>query len=180
MTSKFNIADLPGKVAFQTIVGDGGCWLWQGRLNTYGYGLVWFEGKYRYVHVLSYLTLVGPIPEGLVLDHVRARGCTAKNCLNPAHLEPVTPGENALRGSGPPSVNARKTHCIHGHEFTPENTRVAKDGHRRCKTCERIQWQKPERLAKDKAWRERNRAKAEDSWRRSNARKRAAREAAKG
>lgn len=49
-------------------------------------------------------------------------------------MEIVTRRENILRGTGPTAVNAAKTHCIHGHEFTPENT-LPNQGARKCRTC---------------------------------------------
>jgi hypothetical protein len=72
----------------------------------------------------------------MVLDHVRERGCVNRHCVNPAHLEPVTNRTNLLRGTGFAATNAQKTHCIHGHEFTPENTKHEKLG-RKCRTCDR-------------------------------------------
>lgn len=63
------------------------CWLWQGRKNDNGYGLMLVDGKNVRAHRFAYELLVGPIPEGLDLDHVRARGCTNRHCVNPAHLD---------------------------------------------------------------------------------------------
>lgn len=113
-----------------------GCWLWTG-YSTSGYGyLRWgpqenqqFEGAHRY----AYTKLRGPIPEGLVLDHL----CRTPLCVNPDHLEVVTNAVNVLRGMSPPARNARKTHCKRGHEFTAENTRWSSRGHRSCKSCDR-------------------------------------------
>jgi hypothetical protein len=76
--------------------------------------------------------LIEPVPDGLVLDHVKARGCANPSCVNPAHLEPVTQRENTLRGKA-----ATKTHCKRGHLYDEANTGFTTQGHRRCRTCAR-------------------------------------------
>jgi len=112
------------------------CWLWPGATSD-GYGQIGIgQGERVYVHRLAYELLVGPIPQGLQLDHL----CRVRHCVNPAHLEPVTGWENNRRSSSPTAVNARKTHCRFGHEFTPENTYVFSTGSRRCRTC-RLRWE---------------------------------------
>lgn len=112
------------------------CWLWTGVLYPNGYGrFQYVRRQHVRAHRFAYELLIGPIPEGLVIDHVKERGCTSRACVNPAHLEPVTNRENILRGDAPSAVAARKSHCPHGHEYTSENTMVRKDGARACKTC---------------------------------------------
>ncbi|MEU5834492.1 HNH endonuclease [Streptomyces diacarni] len=116
-----------------------GCYRWtggkQGGPGTYGQ--INHKGRTRPVHVAAYEELTGQqVPDGHHVDHVAARGCRYRDCWNIAHLEPVTPRENVLRGTSPAALNARKTHCPQGHEYTPENTRLA-DGSRVCRTCER-------------------------------------------
>lgn len=118
--------------------GPGGCWLWTGPIDRNGYGVFNVGGrsdlrKHR-AHRFVYEILVGPIPEGLVLDHVRALGCRHRHCVNPAHLEPVTQGTNVRRGDAPAAEHARKTQCVNGHLFTPGNTYV-RNGWRYCRTC---------------------------------------------
>lgn len=108
------------------------CWLWTGYTTPDGYGVMAGEregdrNRTSGVHRVSYELLVGPIPAGLEIDHL----CQVRNCVNPDHLEPVTRDENARR------AGVRQTHCISGHEFTEQNTRIrASDGARICRTCE--------------------------------------------
>lgn len=109
------------------------CWLWTGCLTERGYGLFWLRGNVR-AHRFSYETFVGPIPDGLVIDHL----CRTRACVNPDHLEPVTDRENVLRGTGPTAKNARALTCQNGHEFTIENTYTRPGyGDRQCRTCRR-------------------------------------------
>lgn len=117
--------------------GDDDCWLWTGAIDN-GYGIFsveWTASNWT-AHRYAYTLLVGPIPEGLTLDHL----CRVRNCVNPRHLEPVTSGENVLRGESLSAQNARKTHCLRGHPFTEENTyRDIYRGRerRRCRACAR-------------------------------------------
>lgn len=113
-----------------------GCWLWTLGKTGRGYGYICADGRNVRVHVWAYRTFVGPIPDGLVIDHVRARGCISKMCVNPAHLEAVTHVENVMRGDSPHALNARKTHCPQGHPFDDENTYVF-NGSRACRVCHR-------------------------------------------
>lgn len=81
-------------------------------------------------HRLAYEILVGPIPHGMVLDHL----CRNRACYNPAHLQPVSRAENGRRQV---NHNTLKTHCKRGHEFTPENTYMKSMGKRQCRECKR-------------------------------------------
>lgn len=112
--------------------GPGGCWPWLGAVRT-GYGRFAVQQK-RLVqaHRFAYELLVGPIPDGLELDHL----CRNRACVNPDHMEPVTSRVNTLRGTSPAARNAVKTHCDAGHPLSPENTYVW-NGQRACKTCRR-------------------------------------------
>lgn len=109
------------------------CWPWTGATTPKGYGhMGWREDGRRvdeYAHRVAYQLERGAIPEGLEIDHK----CGVRSCCNPAHLEAVTHAENVRRGS-----KARQTHCHRGHEFTPENTRVKRNGTRDCRACARI------------------------------------------
>jgi hypothetical protein len=107
------------------------CWPWDAFTRRDGYGL--FGHPTRYAHRVAYELLVGPIPEGLTLDHL----CRNRSCVNPAHLEPVSLPENTLRSPvALAALNARKTRCGRGHEFTPENTYIFPGtGRRGCRLC---------------------------------------------
>ena len=111
---------------------DTGCWVWFGGRTSRGYGHFRVDGRYATTHRWAYEHLVGPIPEGLEIDHL----CRNHSCANPAHLEPVTHKENVLRGRAPTAINAAKTHCTRGHEFVPSNI-IWRDG-RHCKACRRV------------------------------------------
>lgn len=107
------------------------CWEWQSDIDANGYGRVTVEGKTAYAHRVSYTTWAGPIPPGLVVDHV----CRVRHCINPAHLEAVTNTVNTLRGTSPIAKNARKTHCPQGHPYTGSNLRVNRN-RRYCVACQ--------------------------------------------
>lgn len=110
------------------------CWIWTGRVADTGYGRIEHRGVNTGAHKLSFLEAGGQIPDGYVLDHL----CRNRACINPAHLEPVTVKENNLRGDGFAGRNARKTHCKHGHEFTPQNTIPWGVNGRACRECRRV------------------------------------------
>jgi hypothetical protein len=126
-----------------------GCWIWQGPRTPYGYGIFHtgsrVDGTKRQggAHRAAYEMFVGPIPEGLELDHL----CRVRACVNPDHLEPVTHLENMRRAPA-----SQKTHCLRGHEYTPENTRLHR-GKRACRTC--IVESEKRRQARRRAERER-------------------------
>jgi len=109
------------------------CWEWMGCTVT-GYGIFHFNGRRILAHRFFYELFKGLIPKGLVIDHL----CRNKKCVYINHLEAVTQKENILRGIGVASQNSKKTHCIHGHKFTLQNTYIyIKKGNkeRYCKTC---------------------------------------------
>jgi hypothetical protein len=108
------------KLLSKVTVLPNGCWIYNGYTDSNGYA-EWRPyplAKNDYVHRSSYEVFKGPIPDGLEPDHT----CKRRNCANPDHLEAVTRRVNVLRSDNPAGLNARKTHCKRGHEFTPENT----------------------------------------------------------
>lgn len=113
---------------------DSGCWRWTGAHSDKGYGDVRAHGNVTPVHRVAYELWVGPIPEGLHIDHVLARGCVHRDCLNPAHLEAVTQQENIRRGNAGWNLRIR-THCPQGHPYDEINS----VGARGCATCRRAQ-----------------------------------------
>ena len=117
-----------------TIVDENGCWRWQLYLMpTEGYGRIAVGDRTLMAHRVSYETFVGPIPDGLHLDHL----CRVRDCVNPQHLEPVTCQENILRSPFTEGArNAAKTECAQGHPFDDANTYRYR-GLRICRTCAR-------------------------------------------
>lgn len=120
------------------------CWMWEGavteRAKGYGYGFFGIAGRGTVgAHRLAYELSIGPIPQGLVINHL----CYVTLCVNPAHLEATTQRRNVLYSpSSLPAINAKKTHCKHGHPFDKANTARCRDGSRRCKACAREGWRR--------------------------------------
>lgn len=115
---------------------NSGCWLWMAYCNENGYGQFFYNGRQGLAHRASYELYVGPIPDGLTLDHL----CRVRCCVNPQHLEPVAQSVNMERGE---IVLRRKlqnltvTHCPQGHPYGGKNLSVGVNGERSCKTCKR-------------------------------------------
>lgn len=112
-----------------------GCWEWRGAKNELGYGVITIvkDGMRHTMraHRISWSHIRGPIPQGLVLDHL----CRNPSCINPDHLEPVPQALNVQRGRAG-HHNKAKTHCVNGHEFTPENTKFLPGrDQRQCRAC---------------------------------------------
>jgi hypothetical protein len=108
--------------------GASGCWLW--RVGD-GYAQFYFEGRVQPAHRVAYELVVGPIPDGLELDHL----CRNHPCVNPAHMEPVTHQVNVLRGVGITARRAQQTHCLRGHPLSGANLYMRSDGGRECRAC---------------------------------------------
>lgn len=111
-----------------------GCWEWRASLNNNGYAVLFHHGKMTFAHRISYEAFVGPIPAGLVIDHL----CRNRCCVNPDHLEAVTRSVNVSRGLIP-SMNRqraeRRTHCPNGHPFDVVNTYLGSRDERQCRIC---------------------------------------------
>lgn len=115
------------------------CWLWTGRVNNHGYGVTSVKTRPVQAHRAAYELSVGPIPDGLEIDHL----CRVRRCVNPEHLEAVTASENVRRSDhtkSAASIRAHwlgKTHCPNGHPYDEENTYRRPDGGRDCRTCQK-------------------------------------------
>lgn len=112
-------------------VDESGCWLWQGHAFPNGYGAIRMAPDRRLAHRVAYELLVGTLPDGLVIDHL----CRVRNCVNPAHLEAVTQGENVRRGVLADGRKIGGPVCKRGHLYDAANTYVAADGSRSCRAC---------------------------------------------
>lgn len=120
--------------------GRDSCWPYPAKSQKNGYCVVNLTVKPRktiMAHRLAYIKLIGPIPDGLTLDH----GCRNRRCCNPWHLEPMTLAENNALGESPSAINARKTHCPKGHPLSGDNLMIetTPSGRetRRCYSCRR-------------------------------------------
>jgi hypothetical protein len=140
------MASVRERIAAGVVHDDSDCWLWQGVTHETGYALINVKNTTRRAHRVAYEAFVGPIPDGLTLDHL----CRVRHCVNPAHLEPVTMRENLMRGDSPAAVNVRKTHCPKGHPYSGDNLYVFKG--RNCRTC---------RVEATRRWRARQKARAD-------------------
>jgi hypothetical protein len=109
------------------------CWVSDRATQRFGYTKFGYRGRTLLTHRVSYQVFVGPIPTGLVIDHL----CRVPACCNPEHLEPVTNQINLLRGEGFVAQQARRTHCPRGHALEGDNIYRRPDGsnRRECRTC---------------------------------------------
>lgn len=124
---------------------QGACWDWKAGKTKAGYGVFRpAHGQGTLAHRYAYELLIGPIPEGLVIDHL----CRNRGCVNPDHMEPVTTGENTRRGFGISTWNRLKTHCPKGHPYDVENTYIHPSNNGRiCRQCARERDRQPNRNA---------------------------------
>jgi len=126
MSTNLTMTDLPARLA-ERIDASGACWTWDGWHNDAGYPYVHWDGRDQPVHRVVWTLLVGPIADGLELDHL----CVNPPCVNPAHHEAVTHAENQRR------ISERQTSCRReGHDWTdPRNVRTRPNGRRYCAVC---------------------------------------------
>lgn len=124
---------------------SGTCIIWTGGRQG-KYGAASLQGRNMGAHRVAYWMKVGPLVEGLEIDHI----CNVPLCINPDHLQQIDGHANWSRSSALTRENSLKTHCKHGHEFTEENTRLTAKG-RDCRACNRDRyWRNRERLNKQK------------------------------
>jgi hypothetical protein len=113
------------------------CWWWRGALTPqdggHFRGAFRVNGRLQKAHRVAYELVVGPIPDGLQIDHL----CRNPQCVNPAHLEPVTGAENTRRAD-PNAPRRAATHCQRGHPFDEANTYRRPDGSRTCLACKEM------------------------------------------
>lgn len=113
---------------------ESGCWVWQKAQTAAGYGQIGEGGKVLYTHRVAYELHVGPIPDGLQIDHL----CRNTSCCNPGHLEVVTAAENTRRNEAPASVTNRTGVCQYGHLIAGDNVySPASRDERSCRECKR-------------------------------------------
>lgn len=125
----------------------GQCWLFIGRLNRDGYGIIKRGGRNggnALAHVPMYDEVNEPLPDNWERDHL----CRVRNCVRPTHLEGVPARINNLRSESPAAINARKTHCDSGHLLSDDNIYRATDGSRHCRIC-RAGWRREQTLRRN-------------------------------
>jgi len=124
------------------------CWEWTSAQDLHGYSLFWCKQKTRLAHRVSYEIFKGFVPHDLQIDHL----CKNKKCVNPDHLELVTPQENMNRVDWKERItfNETKTHCPQGHEYTGKNLLISCYGSRVCKICKLQQSKESKRRARIK------------------------------
>lgn len=134
-SGRFSAQPVPARFERKIERQPDGCWIWTGgKFQGSGYGAFWIAPQNRLAHRVAFEMYVGPIPEGAHLDHL----CRVRECVNPAHLEPVTPGENLARSPLTlSSINRAKTHCPSGHPYDDRNTYRPPGAPltRQCRTC---------------------------------------------
>ncbi len=147
-------------------VAENGCWVWTRARYGSGYGTFTWEGSTRGAHIFAYESMVGPVPDGLVIDHqchnrdlscAGGDDCPHRACVNPAHMDVTTRQQNTLRGRGEAAKYAARTECARGHDLNdPANIRPNKHGARVCRECarmfERNAYHEGRRKRKPKGW----------------------------
>lgn len=159
----FGSVALPERVWQNAVITDEGCWAWTTGARDQGYGVMTVSPVkgikvVRRVHVLAYEAFIGPVPIGLILDHLchaddlacHGPKCRHRACFHPEHVEPVTSAENTRRGHHigcrPPA-----THCPQGHPYIPPHLAFDKDGYADCRTCRNRRWRERYQRRKQEA-----------------------------
>ena len=145
MVFEFNDARISKTVWRSIGVDENGCWLWAGPTNGDGYARISVGGVRCRAHRHFFTVAVGPIPEGMVIDHAchneatdcpGGASCLHRRCVNPAHLQAVTSGANVMNsGLTISGRNSSKTHCARGHAFEKDGYVNPSTGHRQCRIC---------------------------------------------
>lgn len=108
------------------------CWVSNRATQPNGYTKIGYQNRTYLTHRVSYAAFVGPVPDGLVLDHL----CRVRACVNPDHMEPVTTRENLVRGHTRTARQVAATHCPQGHAYDEANTYWRRDRlGRMCRLC---------------------------------------------
>lgn len=139
----------------KTMRAPSGCLIWIAAVSDRGYGLFSLAGKMLPAHRFSHMAFVGEIPDGYQVDHL----CRRRRCVEPMHLQAVTPRINTMRGMGPTARNATAEKCPQGHPYSDENT-YRHRGKRYCRICQRERRRErdkarvltPEQKARKRAW----------------------------
>ena len=130
--TSFGDPRLPQRFWDKVQVTEQDCWAWTAFRARNGYGQYTVNARRNQAHRVAYSVLVGPIPDGLHIDHL----CRVRECVNPAHLEAVTQQENNRRAGGPEGY--RQAVCRRGHRFSDEDAYIDPRGRRQCGACRKI------------------------------------------
>jgi hypothetical protein len=147
---QFEIAkkDAVGRFMSKVKKTSNGCWIWQAFKQNDGYSRFTFMGRSMVGHRASYQIFKGELDPEKHIHHV----CNTPSCVNPEHLEQISPQENYMISNSFSAKNARKTHCHRGHVFDEANTNYSYYGkdksmrRRQCRACWRLKYRKRKHL----------------------------------